>query len=92
MKASSSTSSIKRWRTILDAAKVVYSGTSTFSEIVIKVDKSYIQINHSGSYHWTIRIPGTAKDGMRFGFDVDINVDDVAGLIIINNILALRYK
>jgi len=92
MKATTCTSSIKRWQTILDAAHVFYSVTPQGKEICIPGPNGVdIKINHNGEYHWTIRIPGTAKDGMRFGFNVDINVDANAKLIVINDILAIRY-
>jgi hypothetical protein len=92
MKATTCNSSIKRWQTILDAAQVPYYSTPTGKELIVSGPNGIkIQINHNGEYHWTIRIPGTAKDGMRFGFNVDINVDANAKLIVINDILAIRY-
>jgi len=55
----------------------------------IKFGTNQIKINHNGIYHWTIRVPGAAKDGIRLNFNVSLKVE--GGLFIIGEILAIKY-
>lgn len=82
-----SSQSIKRWIKLLTENNISFTKTISGNEIIVN---NLIKINHNGEKHWTIRIPGTAKDGMRFDFDVNITVDRVSNLIIINDVLAIK--
>lgn len=92
MQATNSRTSIKRWKDLLLGAKIFYTSSPSGNEIIFKgPGRVDIQVNHNGEKHWTIRIPGTAQDGMRFHFGADVVIDTISSLIIINGILAIRY-
>lgn len=91
MRAKSKKTSIDRWRSILCGTNVTFTITPSGNLITIEGPNVKIAINHSADYHWTIRLPGTAEDGMRFAFDVDVNIDQNSHLITINDLLAIRY-
>jgi len=93
MQATTKKGSIDRWRKLLDLSNAWFTISATGSKIVIEApNRCSIEINHNADYHWTIRIPGTAEDGMRFNFNADVVIDQAAELIVINNILAIRYS
>ncbi len=72
---------------VLKRAGVPYKSSPSGRDI--KFGTNQIKINHNGIYHWTIRVPGAAKDGIRLNFNVSLKVD--AGLFIIGDILAIKY-
>ncbi len=93
MKATTKKGSIQRWEGLLTASNARFSISANGSKITVQgPNKTTITINHNADYHWTIRIPGTANDGMRFEFGADVVIDQGALLIVLNNILAIRYE
>lgn len=93
MKATSRTSSIQRWYNLLKLNSISYTDNISGREIVVKGPSGErIQINHNSQDHFTIRIPGSADNGMRFVFKCDIEVMKDAKLITLDNILAIRYS
>lgn len=80
--------SIERWKKLIKDNNLKYYLLTDREIRLHGANNTVIQINHNGQYHWTIRIDGTAKDGMRFDFDVDVKINN--GFIVINDILAIR--
>lgn len=89
MKATDKMSSVCRWQKLLDTNGIQWY----YRARTIVIPATYgeeIHINHSSNDHWTIRIEDTAKDGMRFKFDVDVEITPDKSLIMINNRLAIK--
>lgn len=78
---------IRLVESVLANAGIVFSISPTGREIIFGQKK--IKINHNGQKHWTIRVPGAAKDGIRLKFGADLAVAD--GLFIIGDSLAIKY-
>jgi hypothetical protein len=78
---------IDRVQEVLRNAGVPYTSSPSGREI--KFGTKQIKVNHNGAYHWTIRVPGAAKDGIRLKFGSDLAVAD--GLFIIGDCLAIKY-
>ena len=78
---------IERVLEVLRNAGVPYTSSPSGREI--KFGAKQIKINHNGQYHWTIRVPGAAKDGIRLLWGVELAIAD--GLFIIGDSLAIKY-
>ena len=72
---------------VLTQANIKFTESPTGREIVFG-DKN-IKINHNGQKHWTIRVPGAAKDGIRLQLGTDIVMEN--GLFVIADTLAIKY-
>ena len=72
---------------VLTQANIKFTESPTGREIVFG-DKN-IKINHNGQMHWTIRVPGAAKDGIRLQLGTDIVMEN--GLFVIADTLAIKY-
>jgi hypothetical protein len=90
-KPTSRNGSIERVKGLFEEFGVNHSATASGREITFNSPAGKIKINHNGNFHWTMRIPGCAKDGVRFNFSVPMAVDNVNKLIIFNEVMAIRY-
>lgn len=84
--------SIARVRHLFDQAGVKYRFTGSGRDIRFQSPAGEVKINHNGRNHWTMRIPGMAKDGIRFNFNVTMVVDPNLKLIMFNDTMAIKYE
>lgn len=84
--------SIARVQGLFCDAGVIHTATPSGREITFNSPAGTVKINHNGGRHWTMRVPGMAKDGIRFQFNVSMAIDPVNKLIMFNDTMAIRYE
>ena len=91
-KPTSRDGSIARVKGLFFDAGVTHNATATGREITFMSPAGRVKINHNGTRHWTMRVPGMAKDGIRFQFSVAMSIDPANKLIMFNDTMAIRYE